>query len=111
VPKDTAGDLTPAPQLPPDLVAVKEAIGLVQQHKFGEATTLVASINDPVAQKLIEWVLLRDSDSPADFNRYDSFIRANPDWPSIPLLRRRAEARLWQERRDDCAPLRRQATC
>jgi soluble lytic murein transglycosylase len=92
--------LTPAPQLPPDLAVVKQAIGLVQQHKFSDGTTLAASINDPVAQKLIEWLLLRDSDSPAGFDRYVGFIRANPDWPSVPLLRRRAEARLWQEQRD-----------
>ena len=31
--------------------------------------------------------------------RYATFIRANPDWPSIPLLRRRAQVRLWQEQR------------
>jgi hypothetical protein len=31
--------------------------------------------------------------------RYATFVRANPDWPSIPLLRRRAEVRLWQEQR------------
>lgn len=98
--KDTAGDWTPASQLPPDLAAVKRAIGLVQQHKFSDATTLAASINDSAAHKLIEWVLLRDTDSPADFDRYDSFIRSNPDWASIALLRRRAEARLWQEQRD-----------
>src|SRR5262249_43234633 len=30
----------------------------------------------------------------------NSFIQAAPDWPSLPLLRRRAEAKLWQERRD-----------
>ena len=53
-----------------------------------------------MAAKLVEWALLRHSDSEAGFDRYAAFIRANPDWPSIPLLRRRAEARLWQERRD-----------
>jgi len=52
-----------------------------------------------VARKLIEWMLLRDPDSPADFDRYNAFIQASPDWPSIPPLRRRAEARLWQEQR------------
>ena len=30
-------------------------------------------------------------------SRYAAFIAANPDWPSAALLRRRAEARLWQE--------------
>jgi soluble lytic murein transglycosylase len=78
---------------------VKHAIELVRQHKQGEATELERSVQDPVAQKLIEWALLRHSDSQAGFERYATFIRANPGWPSIPLLRKRAEARLWQEGR------------
>ena len=85
-------------QLPPDLAAIKQAIRLVQQHKLSEATALTASINDPVAQKLVEWTYLRDSESPAGFDRYNAFLKANPDWSSM-LLRRRAEARLWQEGR------------
>jgi len=85
--------------LPPDLDAAKQAIGLVRKGKSSEASALATSIGDPVAQKLVEWALLR-SESGAGFERYAAFIRANPHWPSIPLLRRRAEARLWQERRD-----------
>jgi peptidoglycan lytic transglycosylase len=96
----TAGNLVPAPQLAPDLVALKQAIQLVQQHKLSDATKLAASIDDPVAQKLLQWALLRDPDSLADFDQYNSFLQTNPDWPSMPLFRRRAEARLWQERRD-----------
>jgi len=53
-----------------------------------------------VGQKLVEWTLLRNPGSAAGFDRYAVFIQANADWPSIPLLRQRAEARLWQERRD-----------
>ena len=34
------------------------------------------------------------------FARYAAFIAANPSWPSIGLLRRRAEAMLWNERAD-----------
>jgi soluble lytic murein transglycosylase len=94
-----AGDLTPAPALPPDLAAVKQAAGLIQQRKFSEATALTTSINDPVARKLVEWAYLRVLDSPAGFDRYNIFLQANPDWSSVPL-RRRAEARLWQEGRD-----------
>ena len=85
--------------LPPDLDAARQAIGLVRKGKSSEATALATSIGDPVAQKLVEWALLR-SESGAGFERYAAFIRANPHWPSIPLLRRRAEARLWLERRD-----------
>jgi peptidoglycan lytic transglycosylase len=96
----TAGKLAPAPQLSRDLAATKQAIELVRQRKFSEATTVAASISDPASQKLVEWALLRNSDSTAGFDRYTSFIQANADWPSIPLLRRRAEAKLWQSRRD-----------
>jgi hypothetical protein len=34
----SAGDVTPAPPLQPDLAAVKQAVGLIQQRKFSEAT-------------------------------------------------------------------------
>ena len=88
-----------AASLPPDLAAAKQAIELIRKSKWKDAAALAASISDPVAQKLIEWALLRSSDSPAGFQRYVAFLRANPDWPGA-LLRRRAEARLWQERRD-----------
>ena len=95
---DALGTL-PVPQLSPDLVAVKQALQLVLQHKLSDATRLAASIDDPTARKLIAWAGLRDPDNPAGFDDYNNFIQANPDWP-IPLLRRRAEARLWQEQRD-----------
>src|SRR6476660_2036844 len=88
-----------AASLPPDLGAAKQAIELVRKRKWKDAAALAASIGDPAAQKLIEWALLRSSDSPAGFERYVAFLGANPDWPGA-LLRRRAEARLWQERRD-----------
>jgi peptidoglycan lytic transglycosylase len=104
-------NLPPAPNLAPDLAVVKQAIGLVRQHKSDDATTLAISIKDPAAQKLVEWLFLRDADSPAGFDRYDAFIQANPDWPSIPLLRRRAEARLWHEQCEGAATLRRFVGC
>jgi soluble lytic murein transglycosylase len=88
-----------AASLPPDLGAAKQAIELIHNSKWRDAAALAASISDPVAQKLIEWTLLRSSDCPAGFERYVAFLSANPDWP-VALLRRRVEARLWQERRD-----------
>jgi soluble lytic murein transglycosylase-like protein len=85
--------------LSPDLVALKQALELVRQRKPREATALATSISDPVAQKLVEWAFLRHPENEAGLERYATFIRANPDWPSIPLLRRRAEVRLSQEPR------------
>ena len=97
---DTSENSAPDTQAQPDLVVLKQALQLLQQHKLGDATKLAASIDDPAAQKLIQWALLRDPNNTAGFDQYNSFLRANPDWPSIPLFRRRAEARLWQERSD-----------
>ena len=94
-----AGNSTPRPPLTPQLATLKEAIRLVQQRKFDEATTLAASIDDPVARKVVEWAYLRNPESRAGFDRYNAFLQNNPTWSST-LLRRRAETRLWQERRD-----------
>ena len=88
----------PADSLPPDLAAVKQALELVRHHKAREATALARSFGDPTAQKLVEWALLRHAEGEAQFERYASFIRANPDWPSIPMLRQRAGVRLQEPR-------------
>ena len=79
---------------------MKEAIDLARKAKTDEATATRNRITDPAAQKLVEWFILRHSDTTANFSRYAAFIAANPEWPSAALLRRRAEARLWQERSD-----------
>ena len=83
-----------------DLAAVKNAIDLVRKAKTGEATVVQKTIGDPAAQKLVEWFILRHPDAEAKFSRYAAFIADNPSWPSMGLMRRRAEARLWQERSD-----------
>ncbi len=87
------------PELSGELGVLQQAIALARKGKLADASTLAKSLSDPAAQKLVEWVALRDGDSQARFDRYEAFIRANPDWPNA-SLRRRAEARLWQERRD-----------
>src|SRR5258708_34929673 len=42
-----------------DLAAVKNAIDLVRKAKSGEATAIKKTIDDPAAQKLVRWVILR----------------------------------------------------
>ena len=99
VPPRTAPAFAIAPTAatsPLDLTAVKQAIDLVRKNRQDEATNVQSSITDPLARKLVEWVILRSEDGSSDFSRYKAFIAANPSWPSIPLLRRRAEATLWQ---------------
>ncbi len=102
--KKAAPDDKPAQSAPPaltgDLAAVKNAIDLARQGKTSDATAAEKTINDPAAQKLAEWFILRHPESQADFSRYASYIAENPDWPGVTLMRRRAEARLWQEKSD-----------
>ncbi len=85
-------------ELPGELGAVKQAIDLMREGKTGEATGIKKSIDDPVARKVVEWLILRHPSGDAGFGRYAAFIADNPSWPGIGLLRRRAEGRLWQER-------------
>jgi len=85
---------------PLDLAAVKQAVELVGKGRVDEATNIESTISDPLARKLVEWLVLRSDNSSADFSRYAAFIAANPSWPSIVTLRRRAEAALWQGRTD-----------
>ena len=85
---------------PLDVAAVKQAIDLVHKSRTDEATSVEGTISDPVARKLVEWAILRSDNADLDFQRYATFIAANPTWPSISALRRRAEAALWQQQAD-----------
>lgn len=98
--KASAPEKPAGPQLSGDLAAVRDAIVAARKGKTNDATEIQAQITDPVGRKLVEWYLLRHSESQANFSRYAAFIAANPDWPSMALLRRQAEARLWQEHSD-----------
>jgi soluble lytic murein transglycosylase len=80
-----------------DVAAVKRAVELVRSRKQNDAGEVKKNISDPAAKKLVEWVILRSDDSGADFARYVAFITANPQWPSIVTLRRKAEAAAFQD--------------
>jgi soluble lytic murein transglycosylase len=84
-----------------DTDALENVIELVRAHKPADATQVEAAISDPVAKKLAEWIILRSEDNGASVERYRAFIAANPSWPSQNFLRRRLEAALWDDRRDD----------
>ena len=83
-----------------ELTTVKQAMDLVRKGKLREATQVKNSIDSEADRKLVEWFILRHSSSEVNFSRYAAFMAENPGWPSIRLLRQRAEARLWHERND-----------
>ena len=84
-----------------DTDALENVIDLVRKHKPADATQAEAAISDPVAKKLAEWIILRSDDNGASVERYRAFIAANPSWPSQTFLRRRIEAALWDDHRED----------
>lgn len=84
-----------------DKDALESVIELVRKRKAADATQAQAVITDPVARKLAEWLILRSDDNGASVDRYRAFVTANPSWPSQTFLRRRIEAALWDDHRDD----------
>ena len=84
-----------------DAEALENVIELVRKRKPADATQAQAAISDPVAKKLAEWIILRSEDNNVSVERYRAFVAANPSWPSQTFMRRRIEAALWDDRRDD----------
>ena len=84
-----------------DIAAVKEAVSAARRGRTSQAEDLQKTISDPVARKLVEWTILRSDETESiEFNRYMTFVAENPSWPAVGMLRRRAEATLWSDRRD-----------
>ena len=74
-----------------------------RKGKEADADAAEKSITDPVARKLAEWIILRSDNTKPSFQRYATFVDANPSWPQSPLFRRRAENALWNDKLDDSA--------
>src|SRR5581483_252564 len=82
---------------PNDIAAVKRVIEAARKGRDADANAAQATITDPVARKLAEWVILRSDNTNPSFERYAAFVQNNPAWPHVPLFRRRAENALWND--------------
>jgi soluble lytic murein transglycosylase len=88
-----------------DIAALKQVIEAARKGRDGDADAAERSIADPVARKLAEWAILRSDNTNPPFLRYAAFVRDNPDWPHVPLFRRRAENALWNDQIDNTTVL------
>ena len=86
-----------------DKAALGNAIELLRKRRPDDASQTVSAITDPVARKLGEWLILRSDNNNVTVERYRAFLTANPSWPSQSFLRRRLEAALWDDKREDAA--------
>jgi soluble lytic murein transglycosylase len=86
-----------------EMATVKQAIEHARAGRASQATALQQNIQDPTARKLVEWAILRSDSNGASSARYLAFINANPNWPSVGMMRRRAESMMWIEPADPAA--------
>ena len=84
-----------------DIALVKQVIEATRKGNEVVADVAAKSMADPVARKLAEWITLRSDNTKPSFQRYSTFVNANPSWPHSPLFRRRAENALWNDKLDD----------
>jgi soluble lytic murein transglycosylase len=87
-------------QVPPDAAAVKQALAHLKDGEFNQADALASKMSDPAARSLVTWLAIRLTPKDVGFDRTQAFIRQNPAWPSMNLIRRRAESLLLTEKRD-----------
>jgi soluble lytic murein transglycosylase len=87
-------------QAPGDVAAVKQALALLKDGDFNKAMSLAGNVSDPAARDLITWLAIRYTPKDVGFDRTRDFIRRNPNWPSMTLIKRRAEGLLLSEKRD-----------
>jgi soluble lytic murein transglycosylase len=83
-----------------DIAAVRQAVELIRKGQISALAEIKQTISDPAAVKLVDWCYLRSPYSNAGFDRYAAFTRANPSWPSVGMLQKRAEGSLWEDKRD-----------
>jgi len=76
---------------PGDARVWADAFAMADADRFGEARRIASAARDPLPGKVLEWMELLRSSDPADHARLTAFVEANPDWPGIAALRRRAE--------------------
>ncbi|GJE28491.1 lytic transglycosylase domain-containing protein [Methylobacterium organophilum] len=108
LPDAAVSPAAPVPELPDptravmagdtDLAQLRQAIDLYRKGKVAEGDRMRDGFKDEAARTLLEWVAIR-AGAGIGFERVTGFLKAHPDWPAGPLLRRRAEETLLSEKK------------
>ena len=88
-----------------DVAGVQRVLTFSRKSKDAEAVAAMQAIRDPLARKLAEYLYLHNNNTNPSFEQFAAFVTANPSWPHIPLLTRRAENALWDDKRDNATVL------
>lgn len=96
----TSATSAAAPVPSGELGTLKAAVIAAKNGRAGEAMAAATQLNDPVARKLVTWLVIRHAPNDLGFDNISEFLREEADWPTPSTLRQRAERVLFQENRD-----------
>ena len=68
-----------------------EALSKAKSGKFRRARKLAKRAKDPSLAKVVNWLEMIEPGRDGNFEEAAAFLEANPDWPGLTALRRRAE--------------------
>jgi len=69
-----------------------QAIRSASRREWSKARATIAAARNSLLSKIIEWAYLREPGPHAGFAERTAFVAANPAWPNVSDIRRRAEA-------------------
>lgn len=89
----------PAPKA--SVAQVRVLLDHLKAGRLSEANAITATLRDPAARALAEWLTVRYASRQMGHARLSAFAQNYPDWPGLTLVRRRAEEALYL---DDAPP-------
>ena len=70
----------------------RQAVTAARHDRLDEALRLARAAHDPVLARLVTWIDYSSGGVDAGFEPLSAFVAANPDWPLLGPITRRAEA-------------------
>jgi soluble lytic murein transglycosylase len=81
--------------------SAKAALAAADRNRWTEAAGHAAKTGVPAFEKYVDWIRIGDEKSGARFEEIAAFLTANPAWPGLKRLRRRAEEAIGPSLPDD----------
>lgn len=70
---------------------VQPTMDLIKKDRWVEARRLAVQSKNPVLPTVVAWLYIKDAKTKPTFDEITQFVHANPRWPDLYMLRRKAE--------------------
>lgn len=74
-----------------------DAVKAAAARDYPAAFAKARETRDPTLIKLVDWFSLTDAEQTVDFDAAQRFMKKNPDWPRVYMIRRNAERALLEK--------------